>query len=165
MLKQGIVFGALILCVSCNPQSASNEQSDVPPSKGWKFAGMDDDIDNYPTQIFCTESGDFDVMSDAGRGARLCIDYVPGLKRYAFPQVTYYARPEKAELDIVGNKSSLKVQLLRSGFADNVKWRTPMWKVYIRQPTAKVFAKFLNDQTEININGAKLNVTGHPWLK
>ena len=164
-LWQNFVIVGLLLCASCTQKSASNEASDAPPSTGWKLVGLDDDIENYPTQIYCTESGDFNVMNDAGKGVRLCMDYVPGLKRYALPQVTYYGRPEKTELNIAGNKSSLKVQLMRSGDGDEIKWRIPMWKVYIREPTATVFARFLNRQTEIIINGSKLNVAGQPWLK
>ena len=144
------------------PPSPSASES-APASAGWQFAGSDDDTDNYPTQKYCAQSGDFDVMSNDAQGARLCIDYVPGLKRYVLPEVTYYAQPEKSEMTLKGDKASMVLKLQRKGLAQQGK--APLWKVYVYEPSARDVAKFLAGQKEVELDGARINVAGQPWLK
>ncbi|WP_066812361.1 hypothetical protein [Sphingomonas asaccharolytica] len=157
----GVIVAAACLVSGCT--ASNNATPPAPPSPGWQFAGSDDNTDNYPTQKYCSQSGDFDVMSNDAQGARLCIDYVPGLKRYVLPEVTYYAQPEKSELTLKGDKSSIILKLQRKGLGQ--QGSAPMWKVYVYEPSAKDIAKFLSGQKEVELNGAKINVAGQPWLK
>jgi len=157
----GTIVAAACLVAGCTAsKDAASPPS--PPSPGWQCAGPDDNTDNYPTQKYCSQSGDFDVMSNDAKGARLCIDYVHGLKRYVLPEVTYYAQPEKSELALKGDKSSIVLKLQRKGLGQ--QGSAPMWKVYVYEPSAKDIAKFLSEQKEVELNGAKINVAGQPWL-
>jgi hypothetical protein len=158
-------FGPIVAvaCLATGCTVPNDAKTPAPLSPGWQFAGTDDNTDNYPTQKFCSQSGDFDVMSNDAQGAQLCIDYVPGLKRYVLPEVTYYGQPEKSELTLKGDKSSIVLKLQRKGLAQ--QGNAPLWKVFVYEPSAKDVAKFLAGQKEVELNGAKINVAGQPWLK
>jgi hypothetical protein len=161
-MRRLVAFAIITIVGGC---AASQKSPDLVPTKSWEFAGMDDDTEHYPTQIFCTQSDDFNATSDNGTGVRLCVDYVPGLKRVALPKISYFARPQKDELQMQGDKSSQRVRLLRSWHSDDVKWRVPLWNVFIQDPSDKVFMRFIRAQRSIRVDGAVLNVSGGPWMK